>query len=504
MKILSGLICVLSLIQPAKAAQGPQSFIYHGRAYSADGTTPISSAVDIIFDVLAPNGCLLYEEMQTGIDLSLTQGRISVSVGSPTGSAIRTSNDLGLAMSDVFSNGRVIPTSANCVSGYTGQNGDSRKLHVKISQAGVNSYVALTPDVPLLSVPSSLSSETLQGKKPTDFIQVEGNVKQSNLDILTGGSEASTLHNHDSVYVKKTDSPTFPAAQVSSVGTSGSSIINKDYLTTQVTSVNASISNTNNNITNLNNQVALLPTKAYVSGQITTATSTLATAQSVTDANTTLSNLNTTISSLPTKSYVDSSVAAVQSNVTTNANNISVLQQTINGAVANPAGSIIPFAGINCPTGYLKADGSSYPISSYQTLATSLLNGSTYIWGSADATHFYVPDLRGEFLRGVDGGGVRDPDAGGRTNYAGANVGGIVGSYEGDAFQGHQHQLVNTPNNSFYGGGGGYGFVLSGTYSGPNAVPYVGNPTNDGAHGNPRTASETRPINVAVLYCIKI
>lgn len=54
-------------------------------------------------------------------------------------------------------------------------------------------------------------------------------------------------------------------------------------------------------------------------------------------------------------------------------------------------GSILAYAGATAPTGYLLCDGTSYLRSVYPALFALIGTG----YGSADATHFSVPDLRG-------------------------------------------------------------------------------------------------------------
>ena len=72
---------------------------------------------------------------------------------------------------------------------------------------------------------------------------------------------------------------------------------------------------------------------------------------------------------------------------------------------ATPAGSVSWFAGSSAPTGWLHCNGQSLVRAVWPALFAAI--GTTY--GYADATHFNVPDLRGEFVRGLDGGrGVDD------------------------------------------------------------------------------------------------
>jgi microcystin-dependent protein len=62
-----------------------------------------------------------------------------------------------------------------------------------------------------------------------------------------------------------------------------------------------------------------------------------------------------------------------------------------------PTGTMIEFAGTSCPSGFEAADGTSYTRSSQANLYSAI--GSA--WGAVDGTHFSVPDMRGQFPRGI-------------------------------------------------------------------------------------------------------
>jgi microcystin-dependent protein len=64
----------------------------------------------------------------------------------------------------------------------------------------------------------------------------------------------------------------------------------------------------------------------------------------------------------------------------------------------SPTGSILPFAGSSAPTGFLIADGSSLLRADYAALFAVI--GTTY--GSADGTHFTLPNLKGRVVVGLD------------------------------------------------------------------------------------------------------
>lgn len=104
-------------------------------------------------------------------------------------------------------------------------------------------------------------------------------------------------------------------------------------------------------------------------------------------------------------------------------------------------------------------------------------------FGDGDgSTTFNVPDLRGEFIRGWDDSRSVD------TNRA-------FGILQLDAFQGHKHEgLRTTFFNNGIAGGGNPTTSLPGTADGSEQAT---------TFGTPRTATETRPRNVAMLACIK-
>ena len=146
-------------------------------------------------------------------------------------------------------------------------------------------------------------------------------------------------------------------------------------------------------------------------------------------------------------------------------------------------------------------DGSTYSRTTYSNLYGVV--GDAFGEGDGSTT-FHVPDMRGRFLRGVDGTAGRDPDSSSRTAMnTNGNTGNNVGSVQDDAFQGHKHSIspsqldstVSASDNGRIANGGSVSHV---------ANAGVGNPTSDGTNGTPRTSSETRPINAYVNFIIKI
>jgi hypothetical protein len=209
------------------------------------------------------------------------------------------------------------------------------------------------------------------------------------------------------------------------------------------------------------------------------------------------------------------------------------------GAGLAPSGAVMAFAGSTIPAGWLPCDGSQVSRTQYATLFAAIGTAS----GDGDGTTtFQVPDYRGRFLRGVDQGTGRDPDAPNRTApAAGGNAGEAVGSVETDALAqhahpiddpghghvvhdpGHSHPISDTNEGCFYGFspalwspdpvGGGVQIQATQSsgngYSACTQMETVG--TGIGLVNSPTgitvldagTSSETRPLNVAVAWIIK-
>lgn len=167
-----------------------------------------------------------------------------------------------------------------------------------------------------------------------------------------------------------------------------------------------------------------------------------------------------------------------------------------------PPGVITAYGGPVPPNGWLLCDGSEVSRMAHPRLFTAIGTSS----GAGDgASTFHLPDLRGRFIRGVDDGAGRDPDASVRqAANSGGNVGDRVGSIQPDAFQGHFHKFRG--NLIPYSGGGGSDFYAPRTGADPNVTVERDNITeakSDGTNGNPRTTRETRPLNAYVHFIIK-
>jgi len=196
---------------------------------------------------------------------------------------------------------------------------------------------------------------------------------------------------------------------------------------------------------------------------------------------------------------------------------------------SEPAGTIKAFAGdtSKIPKGWLLCNGDTLN----RTLFADLFFAIGTNWGSGDSINtFHLPDIRGMFLRGVDGNAGNDPDKTSRTLVnVGGNTGNSVGSLQTHSFSSHNHGGGNHQH-SITDNGHGHNFTATGTkqtsFSGNyNAYFLAGTDNNFGTTNitsfgivnsfsgisiNPSGAiinleggSETRPKNVYVNYLIK-
>lgn len=176
---------------------------------------------------------------------------------------------------------------------------------------------------------------------------------------------------------------------------------------------------------------------------------------------------------------------------------------------AFPVGFILPFAGdlTKIPSGWLLCDGRSLNADDVDPQSGKSFNELYEViktnWGGTGANSFNLPDLQGQFLRGVDGNANIDPDKAASTNngvdgkrYArktNGNIGNTVGSYQNESFKEHTH--IQTWEPPVSGGNGGW------TY--PNGAAWGNGTSADKYVTRPAGGLETRPSNAYVYYLIK-
>jgi len=171
-------------------------------------------------------------------------------------------------------------------------------------------------------------------------------------------------------------------------------------------------------------------------------------------------------------------------------NDLEINAKWLNGLSASqiqiPVGSIIAFPIDKIPSGFLECNGAALSIDTYSELYAVI--GTLYgkgpvpltwsgFFGTYKSSKFNIPDLRGVFIRGFSHG-------------ASADSGRIIGSYQSDSLKSHTHTQTGHIGGFFrYSAGGGNNGV---------GVPSQANVNVSSTGGN-----ETRPENIAMIYCIK-
>ncbi len=149
------------------------------------------------------------------------------------------------------------------------------------------------------------------------------------------------------------------------------------------------------------------------------------------------------------------------------------ISQQTRAAINFPVGSII--ASYLSPQQMKEKYGNEWVLADGRDISTD-----TEFYKTTGKTK--LPDLRGMFIRGLNvGRNDKDRDPNNKR---------VVGDYQPDAFQRHDHAIVTA---------GVWGRSFQGENSGPKTAYKL-----DGKTGETGTEEETRPKNVALYYYVKI
>jgi microcystin-dependent protein len=147
-------------------------------------------------------------------------------------------------------------------------------------------------------------------------------------------------------------------------------------------------------------------------------------------------------------------------------------------------GAVVFFASGNPPAGFLRANGAAVSRTTYAALFAVL---GTYYGGGNGSTTFNVPDLRGEFLRGLDEG-------------RGVDSGRALGTAQGDAIRNMTGTFSTGANSGDFSGVFTSGGARNRIGGSPSLAGVI---VNFAASSQVATAAENRPRNIALLACIK-
>lgn len=143
-----------------------------------------------------------------------------------------------------------------------------------------------------------------------------------------------------------------------------------------------------------------------------------------------------------------------------------------------PAGAIMMFSSATIPQGWLECDGSEQFISDYRDLYTVIQQIYKTNSSLDETSKFQLPDLRGIFVRGWDHG-------------KGIDSGRDLGTFQDDELESHTHPF-------YWGQNSGTPLNTTG-----NDVQNYNSEGIAGSHIGNTGGTETRPKNIALVYCIK-
>lgn len=160
------------------------------------------------------------------------------------------------------------------------------------------------------------------------------------------------------------------------------------------------------------------------------------------------------------------------------------------GPDGNPIGAVISFMGTSAPKDYLICDGSEYSVSQYPALAAFFQTqfGTKNHFGGDGTTTFAVPDMRNLFLRGYHGEAEEQLSGEvGEMQEATRHI--RVEGFSGRLFIAGDQTADTRPAN-------------------PDSTFLFESPRVVSANGGTMDTSvfttySSRPVNMAVLYCIK-
>lgn len=246
--VLAGLITLLLLTPPAHAAMGPSLFNFDGVLMSPGGMPVTSSNVGFRIQIMDKSGaCVLYTEYHLSQNLSTSNGAFSFLVGTGTSQTNNLAGGSALTNSIFKNTGGPSGAFTGCPSGITTASGDERLLRVSFDVGG--GMTVMTPDFPITSTPYAMMADSLQGKGPSDFLQVPGTtaLTQANLESVFSGpnfAELTALLNGTSTrFVGSTPSSSvsFNNQTLTNVAApvAATDAANKAYVDSSLTNINA-------------------------------------------------------------------------------------------------------------------------------------------------------------------------------------------------------------------------------------------------------------------------
>lgn len=446
--LIAGLFLFASLVYTH--AETPSLMSYQGRVSDAAGvligaTTPVNRAVTFKFYDVSNGGTPLYAETQT---VTISAGEFSVLLGNGTG-----------------------------VSGMKGPGAPASPPFITLdSIMRGNIYLGVTIDDGTPAADAELTPRQ-------QIVSGAYSFRAKIAEALADGALSTQMLADTSVTTNKIGSNQVTTAKIADSNITTSKIVDAGVTTAKIA---------DSGVTTAKIAANAITSDKILDGTITTAdigNNQITSAKILDGAVTSADIADGGVASVD---LADSSV--ISPKVAANAIDYTKLAAAVQQALC-PPGTILPYAGNSAPDGWLLCNGATVSRSTYKALYDIV--GTRFGYGNNSST-FHLPDFRGRFLRGWDGGAGNDPDRGSRIAMnAGGATGDAVGSIQGDQFRTHAHGYQDI-----------YFSEHGGSVSIPNAMG-SGKTDNDNAGfqmdriSSNTGGNETRPVNANVNYIIK-
>jgi len=152
-----------------------------------------------------------------------------------------------------------------------------------------------------------------------------------------------------------------------------------------------------------------------------------------------------------------------------------------------PPGAVMSFAMNSAPSGWVEANGDPVSRSTYSALFSAI--GTTYGSGNGSTT-FNLPDLRGYFIRGSG------------TNVDGT-ASGSFGLKQSDDVKPHVHSFSLSIQSLVLSVQAAFGTRTTGGSQAVSDITVTTGSPSASASISSNSGTETRPKNIAMMYCIK-
>jgi microcystin-dependent protein len=161
-------------------------------------------------------------------------------------------------------------------------------------------------------------------------------------------------------------------------------------------------------------------------------------------------------------------------------------------------GEVIAYVDDTAPDNFIYCDGSAVSRTDFSDLFAVM--GTKFGIGDGSTT-FNLPDMRGQFIRGVDDGRGLDADAGARSN-----GGDTIGSTQSDAIRNitgalTSNYITSSPNNS--SGALTSSIQQTSNRYGYTSGPYWGGRVDFSAANSVPTGSDNRPTNIGMKFFVR-